>query len=170
MSFKAKNLSYDAKEPAFLRKLKEEVSGTDSDCHDRPLARPKRGKQEDDDDGPTYVLEDSNMALSKSEYEALLAGETINDECKNQNMDAGEKKALSTTNALPAGNPSNQKGDRPAKQQATEIGKALKKRKIAKVIGEEDDADIKVRENKPIGKPKKKAKVIKLSFHEDANA
>lgn len=168
MSFKAKNLSYDAKEPAFLRKLKGEVSGTDSDRHDRPFVRPKREKQEDEDDGPTYVLEDSNMALSKSEYEALLAGKTLSKESGIQNADADEKEGLSTTIALPVDNSSNQKGDLSAKQRLTEIGKGLKKRKAVKVIGEDDNVDVKVRDSKPIGKPKKKAKIIKLSFDEDA--
>lgn len=170
MSFKAKNLSYDAKEPAFLRRLKGEVSGTDSDRHDRPFARPKREKQEDEDDGPTYVLEDSNMALSKSEYEALLAGKTLNEERRIQSADADEKEGLSTTIAQPADNPSNRKGDLSAKQRLTEIGKGLKKRKAVKVIGEDNDVDVKVGNSKPVGKPKKKAKTIKLSFDEDTTA
>ena len=145
------------------------MSGTDSDRHDRPFARPKREKQEDEDDGPTYVLEDSNMALSKPEYEALLAGKILSEERGIQSADADEKEGLSTTIALPADNPPNQKGDLSAKQRLTEIGKGLKKRKAVKVIGEDDDVD-KVKDSKPIGKPKKKAKTIKLSFDEDATA
>lgn len=145
------------------------MSGTDLDRHDRPFARPKREKQEGEDDGPTYVLEDSNMALSKSEYEALLAGKTLSEERGTQSADADEKEGLSTTLALPADNLSNQKGSLPAKQRLTEIGKGLKRRKAVKVIGE-DDVDDKVEDSKPIGKPKKKAKTIKLSFDEDATA
>ena len=141
------------------------MSGTDLDRHDRPFARPKREKQEDEDDGPAYILEDSNMVLSKSEYEALLAGKTLSEECGIQSADADEKEGLSTTLALPADNPPNQKGDLPAKQRLTEIGKSLKKRKAVKVIGE-DDVDVKVKDSKP----KKKAKTIKLSFDEDATA
>lgn len=141
------------------------MSGTDLDRHDRPFARPKREKQEDEDDGPAYILEDSNMVLSKSEYEALLAGKTLSEECGIQSADADEKEGLSTTLALPADNPPNQKGDLPAKQRLTEIGKSLKKRKAVKVIGE-DDVDVKVKDSKP----KKKAKTIKLSFDEDTTA
>ena len=146
------------------------MSGTNSDHHDHPFARPKREKQEDEDDGPTYVLEDSNMALSKSEYEALLAGKTLSEERGIQSADADEKEGLPAITALPADNPSNQKGDLPAKQWLTEIGKGLKKRKAVKVIGEGDDVDVKVRDSKLVGKPKKKAKTIKLSFDEDATA
>ena len=146
------------------------MSGTDLDRHDRPFARPKREKQEDEDDGPTYVLEDSNMDLSKPEYEALLAGKTLSEERGIQSADADEKEGLSTTIALPADNPPNQKGDLSAKQRLTEIGKGLKKRKAVKVIGENDDVDVEVKDSKPIGKPKKKAKTIKLSFDEDATA
>ena len=163
MSFKAKNLTYESNEPAFLRRLRGEAAGAgDPDRHGRSAARPvpKRLKGKDDeDDGPTYVEEESGDTISKADYEALLAGD--------------EKKADADGDMKPQ-RPNN--GEEPdsksrLKQQSlAEAGQARKKRKVAKVVGdidEEEDGVVPDSKEKPsVKKPKKKSKV-KLSFEDE---
>ncbi|KAI9747037.1 MAG: hypothetical protein M1835_002251 [Candelina submexicana] len=84
MTFNAKNLNYDMKEPSFLRKLKGEYGAGDSHRHERPTARPRKQQTgEDDDDGPTYVDEESNETISKSQYDALV-GKPATDVSENE--------------------------------------------------------------------------------------
>ncbi len=90
--FNAKNLSYgisfvpmfksqtfakqqpiESNEPSFLRKLRGEFGGTDAVRHERPIPRPRKVMTDgDDEDQPTYVVEESQDTLSKEEYEALV--------------------------------------------------------------------------------------------------
>ncbi|OCK82562.1 hypothetical protein K432DRAFT_324002 [Lepidopterella palustris CBS 459.81] len=164
MSFKARNLSYDAKEPAFLRRLRGEASGLDSDRHERHIPRPKKAKQDDGDDDPTYVLEESNQTLSKAEYEALLAGKDLDD----QDTDANTKEGESGPAKPSEDNSSKPREGPQAKQRLTEVGKGVNKRKAAKIVGEEsNDGEALPQDRKPTKKPKKRAKAIKLSFDED---
>ncbi|KAF2103476.1 hypothetical protein NA57DRAFT_72451 [Rhizodiscina lignyota] len=159
MSFKAKDLSYEAKEPAFLRRLRGEVAGSgDSDRHERQIARPKRLKKDDEeDDGPTYVIEESGDTVSKADYEAMLAKDE-------EGPDADE------TSKGPDGEAADAKEK--SKQQVAEAGQGMKKRKVGKVIGtaEEDDGspgdDKKEPAKKMAKKPRKKTK-IKLSFEDE---
>ncbi|KAL1961691.1 hypothetical protein VTN77DRAFT_1329 [Rasamsonia byssochlamydoides] len=175
MAFNAKNLRYEANEPSFLRKLRDQYGGGDSIRHARPQQRPRKPK-DDDDDGPTYVYEGTNDIISKEEYEALVRGDD-------------EKKDESTgqTGSLPEGSeakPSSSEKetdtldaeeDGPKSQQKlAEIG-GQKKRKQAKVVGEENVAEREtdtVREDNPstrrVDKPKQKKKKIKLSFDEES--
>ena len=37
-------------------------------------------KQDDEDDAPTYVLEDTNQSMTKEEYEAFVAEKDPNEE------------------------------------------------------------------------------------------
>ncbi|KAI4088609.1 MAG: hypothetical protein LQ344_005947 [Seirophora lacunosa] len=80
MSSSAKNsLTYEPKEPAFLRKLKSEYEGSNSARHQGSLARPKRQKDAggEDEDEPVFVHEtDPNVPISKADYEALLDAST----------------------------------------------------------------------------------------------
>ncbi|KAI9820952.1 MAG: hypothetical protein M1832_003424 [Thelocarpon impressellum] len=71
MAFNAKNLTYEKQEPAFLRKLKGQYGG-DSERHERPLARPRKLKADDEDDEPVYVDEESQDTISKADYQALV--------------------------------------------------------------------------------------------------
>ncbi|KAI4119273.1 MAG: hypothetical protein LQ345_000796 [Seirophora villosa] len=69
----------EPKEPAFLRKLKNEYEGSNSARHQRPLARPKRQKDAggEDEDEPVFVHEtDPNVPISKADYDALLDAST----------------------------------------------------------------------------------------------
>ncbi|KAI9698708.1 MAG: hypothetical protein M1836_003818 [Candelina mexicana] len=83
MTFNAKNLNYDMKEPSFLRKLKGEYGAGDSHRHERPTARPRKQQTGEDDDGPTYVDEESNETISKSQYDALV-GKPATDVSENE--------------------------------------------------------------------------------------
>lgn len=125
---KAKGLEFDRSQPAFLRRLRGEIGGQtdDPDRHVDAVARPKRPKRldADEDDGPTYVMEDSSATLTKDEYEALLK-EQAKETASVSKTDEGASAA---------------KGDRNGKatQKLGSIG-AAKKRKVAKVVGGEDE-------------------------------
>ncbi|KAF2470059.1 uncharacterized protein BDR25DRAFT_314810 [Lindgomyces ingoldianus] len=154
MSFKAKNLAYEAQQPAFLRRLRGEVAGDDSVRHEQPIPRNKRMKQDDDDDGPTYVLEDSNQSLSKAEYEALVTNKDP------ESLTGKTDKSLQPDLALEGGD----KGE--SKDRIVEAGQTMRKRKAVRVGGDEPEEGklLKVKDAKVVKKPKKKAKPIKLSF------
>lgn len=156
MSFKSKNLHYDSTQPAFLQRLRGQISSSDTDRHERPIARQKGQRQDDQDDAPAYVLEDTNQSLTKEEYEALLKdesgadGESFSDQVKGEGRshDVEEKEAK--------------------RDNVTEVGQVTRKRKAVKVVGDDteeaNDKLSKVRDAKVTKKPKKKAKAIKLSF------
>lgn len=167
MSLKAKDLTYgrpaqcvtapeltgivDKSQPTFLRRLRGELAGDDSARQERPVPRNKRLRQDDDDDAPTYVLEGTSQSLTKTEYEALLAGKDPNDSPPTAETDKLKETSLATQ----------------PKDNIAEVGKASKKRKVAKVIGKEkeDEAkDTRASDSKIKMKPKKKTKPVKLSF------
>lgn len=133
------------------------MAGDDSVRHEQPIPRNKRLNKDDEDDAPTYVLEDTNQSLSKAEYEALVAS----DDPKEEDTTADG------TAAKPEG--SENGPEKPTKDNIAEVGKASKKRKAAKIIGEEQQDDKSDKSTKPGDtkvnkKPKKKAKPVKLSF------
>ncbi|KAE8154963.1 hypothetical protein BDV25DRAFT_146761 [Aspergillus avenaceus] len=163
MSFNSKNLAYDAKEPAFLQRLKNQYGDT-SGRLERPIARPRLAKNNnDDDDEPTYVDEESNEVISKEDYEALVRDS--NKETEGSMKDASgqgqsnreeDKGSAEKEASLP-------------KQNIAEIG-GPKKRKQAKLIGEEDpppEREEKSSNDTGSRKPKQKKKKIKLSFDQD---
>jgi hypothetical protein len=135
--------------------MRGELAGDGSGRHEQPVARNKKLKNDDEDDAPTYVLEDTNQSLSKAEYEALVAG----DDAKGDDS-ATEESALKDPTTGP---------ERPIKDNIAEVGKASKKRKVAKVIGEEgeDEKTTKKIDIKVTKKPKKKSKPVKLTFGDE---
>ncbi|MCJ1256128.1 hypothetical protein MMC24_003948 [Lignoscripta atroalba] len=165
MGFNAKNLSYESQEPSFLRKLKSEYGGDVSGRHERPLARPRKLKDEADDDGPTYVDEGSHNTISKVEYEAMLNGDgnTVDDggaEIISKTVDTSKIQPRSVDESIGSGNFKEQK--------VAGIGSSGKRR-IAKVIGEDEHLSEMKGEGKAsaVGKRAKKPKKrIKLSFEE----
>jgi hypothetical protein len=159
-NIKSKDLTYDknASQPAFLQRLRDQNSAISSTGrHEQPIARAQRPKNNDDDDAPTYVVEGSSETLSKAEYEKLTSGET-------EDLTGDSPKA---SGALP-----DEDDGGPTRASVTvDAGKATKKRKMAKVVGgdDEDEAtpkDTSKDESKP-KKLKKKGKPIKLSFGDD---
>lgn len=153
-------------------------AGRDTDRHERPIARPKRLKRDDEeDDGPTFVVEESGDTLTKAEYEAMVNGTSepsTSADASAAAPDAAEQKDGDSAGAG-AAKPKQQ-------QQVASVGGASKKRKAVKIGGEADDVDgdearaaekveaaeasRQKKEVKP-RKPKKKAKAVKLSFGDD---
>jgi len=118
---------------------------------------------EDEDDAPTYVVADSNETLSKTEYEALMRKENLEDETPAK-ANGGDEHSRARKSA-----------DGPpvlSKQYITEIGNVRKKRKAVKVVGDtEEGPESHDRPSKVLSsKPKKKAKAVKLSFGDDEHS
>lgn len=115
-------------------------------------------KQDDEDDAPTYVLEDTNQSMSKEEYEAFVAEKVSTEESKPENQQTAKVET---------------EGESKAKDKITEVGSNTKKRKAAKIISEELDRskdepkDAKKLEAKTSKKPKKKIKTVKLTFGDE---
>jgi hypothetical protein len=152
--------SADNQQPAFLRRLRGELTSGDAARHEQPIPRNKRMTKDDEDDAPTYVMEDTKESLTKEEYDALVSGKDSKD---------GESDAT--------GNASKEEGSVPSpkpKEKIAEVGAMSKKRKVAKAIGDEQEGakgeeskDAKESNAKVIKKPKKKAKAVKLTFGDD---
>ncbi|EAU33917.1 conserved hypothetical protein [Aspergillus terreus NIH2624] len=163
MSFKAKNLSYDAKEPAFLQRLRNQY-GNNTGRLERPMTRPRKPKDANvDDDEPTYVDEETNEVISKEEYEALVRAEETSKE--------GPAEDGETPSRVDQDGKSTTEKEAPASKQAiAEIG-GPKKRKQAKVVGDDhppEESEDLPRKDAGSRKPKQKKKKIKLSFDEEA--
>jgi hypothetical protein len=177
MSFKAKDLHFgkpavctsrppthmgrtDNEQPAFLRRLRGELTSGDTARHEQPIPRNKRLKKDDEDDAPTYVLEDTKESLTKEEYEALVSGK---DPKAEDEATVGDK---STEVA--------QEPDPKQKDKIAEVGAATKKRKAVKIVNEEhDDGSVESNPNpkqkgsQATKKPRKKVKAVKLNFGDE---
>ncbi|KAF1927580.1 uncharacterized protein M421DRAFT_170531 [Didymella exigua CBS 183.55] len=159
MSFKAKDLHFDNSQPAFLQRLRGQMQGEDSARHERPIPRNKRLKQDDEDDAPTYVLENTNQSMTKEEYEEFI-GKKDSKEDGNPEQDNVRKE-------------SNKDGSPKPKDKIAEVGANAKKRKAAKIISDEQEddkdqlRDVKKVETKAVMKPKKKSKAVKLTFGDE---
>ncbi|KAK4963581.1 hypothetical protein LTR10_001210 [Elasticomyces elasticus] len=157
---KAKDLSYDQSLPPFLQRLHDQKAGRgDTDRHERPLAR-NMGKKGggDEDDGPTVVDESGEM-VSKEEMEQLEKKDA-DGSVKGEDVD---DKGVVMAGALPPP-PEEERIDG-----SMTVGVMTKKRKMAKVIGDDNDdeqGEKEATEQKTAAKPKgkKKAKAIKLAF------
>lgn len=117
-------------------------------------------KDDDEDDAPTYVLEDTNQSLSKEEYDALISGKDSKGE-EDPVTDEAEQKATKQDESKP-------------KDKIAEVGANTKKRKAAKIIGDDQgdsrsevERDAEKPTTKPAKKPKKKAKAVKLTFGDE---
>lgn len=161
----------EMEEPAFLRRLRRQHAGNGGP--DRYVApRNRKTAVDEDEDAPAYVLEGAeNETISREEFKAMASGkgEVENGEKGETNTGkAGEKiEGDGEAETAPSG-----KDDleRTRKENVTDIGVKGKKRKAAK-IGGDDEAEEKgeeIRDKK--GKPKagkKSKKPVKLSFDED---
>ncbi|THV97523.1 hypothetical protein D6D27_02071 [Aureobasidium pullulans] len=178
-NIKSKDLSYDksASQPAFLQRLRDQNSAiTASGRQEQPIARAQRAKKagDDDDDAPTYVVEGSSETLTKAEYEKLTSGDgDVEAGVKSKFGDVKDMVTGELTGDSPkASGALPEEDDVPVRTSATiDAGKATKKRKVAKVVGGEDEDETSTRdktkgESKP-KKPKKKGKPIKLSFGDE---
>lgn len=160
------DIESDSKDPPFIQRLKGHYGSTTGRL-EQPIARPRKQKRDDEDDEPTYVDEESNEVISKEEYKALFQESNPKDDehpeqepaDKEQNaLGSDEEDNVDTGKDAPA-----------SKQNVVEIG-GPKKRKQAKVVGEENkepEVGEELREAPAARKPKQKKKKIKLSFDEE---
>ena len=115
-------ISTDGSQPAFLQRLRGQLQSGDTARHEHPVARNKRVKKdEDEDDAPTYVMEETNQSLSKEEYDALVSGKDSKGEEDPAGDEAEPKKVI--------------ENDSKPKDKIVEVGANAKKRKAAKIIG-----------------------------------
>ena len=158
---KAKDLSYESTLPPFLQRLHDQNAGRgDQERHERAIARPKRAKANDEDDGPT-VVDESGETVSKEDLEKL------NGEGEDANV-----KGMAEEDGEPMGSGAIQDGEmRRVGKEVTDGTTTAKKRKVVKIVGEDDEVlasnevDGKRPEvMRPAKKVKKKAKPIKLAF------
>lgn len=128
-------------------------------------------KDGEEDDQPTYVVEDSQDTLSKEEYETLVnRNDAEEQEGRNLPNFSSSAKPNSTQVEVSAGKEALPESSFPVKQQAAAIG-ASNKRRLAKVVGDEDEegakpmkGDSEQQKAKPKGKQGKK---VKLSFDDN---
>ncbi|KAK2865153.1 hypothetical protein FQN49_003854 [Arthroderma sp. PD_2] len=172
MSHKAKNLSYEKPEPSFLRKLRNQYGDGGEYHRSQPNPRPTKAKYvEDEDDGPTYVDEESNEVISKDKYLEMVEGpkdETTGSEEK-RSGENGQPEATKG-NVGENGTEVESRASK-SKQNVAEIG-ASKKRKQGKIVGGGDASeDLKTPQPQPqLDAPKRKKntkKKIKLSFDDE---
>lgn len=169
---KSKDLQYDSTLPPFLQRLRDQNSGygpdRDPDRHEQQRARPKKAKNPEEDDGPT-VVDESGETLSKEEY-AKLSTESKDAEASDETA-GGAVSGEVTGDGKPEASGA-LLGDK-GSQKVTD-GVAVKKRKAAKVVGEDDAEEAETAKDggeggakKAVKKAKKKAKPIKLAFDDD---
>lgn len=119
-------------------------------------------KDPDADDGPTYVDEESNEVVTKEEYEAMLrdaAGET---DTQNTNEQDSSDPTLAST-----GDETSEAAKSVPSQKVADIGAPKKKKKLGRLVADEDHTDEPDKQPKDSEPPKKKQKKkIKLSFDE----
>jgi len=116
--------------------------------------------KDEEDDAPTYVMEDTKESLTKEEYDALVSGKDPKDE--DETTAEGVIKAEI------------EDSQKKQKDKIAEVGAGSKKRKAAKIISDEpgetkEEGSKKSTQSdaKIIKKPKKKAKAVKLTFGDD---
>ncbi|MCJ1425359.1 hypothetical protein MMC29_003257 [Sticta canariensis] len=195
MTFNAKNLNYgmfaimvytltaltkvtDPKEPAFLRRLRDEYGDRNPARHERPLARPKKHRisdDDDDDDEPTYVDGISQNVVSKANYDALMNPKRLEKEEERSSSTSPNQRNLQIEKHATIGN-HHLDPEVPPSQLGANIGGNLKKR-LPKIVGDDGKlAHGMSNGNPPVvdsgsisksRKKEKKAKKIKLSFDED---
>lgn len=164
----------EAKEPAFLRRLRaQETGGSDTDRdphrHQHPAVRPRGTLRDvDDDDGPVIVDERGDVVASE-EYERLER-----EDREEGGALEGEAK-LEQSGAMAADDDAGKRG-----QSIQEIGKkgpTGSKRKAVRIVGAEDEGDAearndqkeKTREKPAKKKAKKKVTLGTLSFNYDGD-
>ncbi|KAM5467382.1 hypothetical protein MauCBS54593_005350 [Microsporum audouinii] len=170
MSRRANNLSYEKPEPSFLRKLRNQYGDGGEYHRSRPSPRPTKGKYvEDEDDGPTYIDEESNEVITKDKYLEMVAGPR--DETTGAEGIGTEENDQSAATKNSTGEDGAEVGTRASKskQNVAEIG-ASKKRKQGKIVGGDDvPKDQQASQSQPEAPKRKKdtKKKVKLSFEDE---
>ena len=152
----------ESNEPAFLRKLRSEHGGDGSVRNNHPLARPKKQRSDEEDDGPTYVDEESHETVTRAEYNALLERNKDASQATSHEQTTSGPKKISTDDSPMQ--------ERPAsKQKMAGIG-GLGKKRALKTFGSdntqpsaEQPKEVCEHENKGKNRSSKRSK---LSFEE----
>ena len=150
--------------------LRSEHGVRDSSRHERPLARPRKQVEGEQDDEPTYVVEDSQDTLSKAEYEALIA-------TKDEDDKRNENDIVSSTEVCHGSREAGLRKDKVTggaalgTQEVAGIGYSTKRR-LAKIVGDEEEENEatseKIDSRKKGTKPRAhRRKKMKLSFDDD---
>ena len=165
---RGKDLSYDSSLPPFLQRLHDQNAARgDTDRHERPTVRSRVARDPNEDDGPT-IVDESGELLDKDEFENLAKSNTADSTAGgNVTGEIDSNAEPKASGALPNGS------DGPKRDKNVTEGITQKKRKFAKVIGDDnvvpadESTDKSPTVNKAAKKIKKKAKPIKLAFDED---
>lgn len=169
---KSKDLTYSTDLPPFLQRLHAQKAGRgDQDRHERPLARPKREKVYDEEDEPT-VVDESGELLSASEVKKLEHAGAAAEGAVVSGQDEGKADAEETDSGAINGVG---KGRSAEQKITTGLVEATRKRKMGKVVGEDDIEENTEKASNSSGKPsqptkkvaKKKAKPVKLAFDDE---
>jgi hypothetical protein len=158
-----KNLHYNTALPPFLARM-QAGQAERGGRHEFDVARPRKQRDAgaDAEDEPVYFDEETGESLTKGEWEEK---ERKKEEGENEEEKGDEKEV--------------DKGERTRKENMAVIGGPIKKRKMGKVVGGEEDEgeDEVVKEKKSEkddktrkpekSKSAKKGKKIKLSFGDD---
>ncbi len=128
-------------------------------------------KDGEDDDQPTYVVEDSRNTISKEEYEVLVKGNDAENQGGRELIDFPLfPKSGAIQIEARAGKDASPESSTSMKQQAAAIG-ASKKRRLAKIVGDEDEEVGKVVKRNPaelkVKHKGKQGKKVKLTFDDD---
>lgn len=156
------------KEPTFLRRLRQQHAGNGGP--ERYIApRNKKAPTSDDEDAPTYVLDDrTNETISRKEFEAMARGDPKGEE----GGDTAEAKVGETPGGegQVAGKLNVKKR---TKENLTDVGgEGGKKRKAVRIVGAGDDDDDGKDSSGTSGKKKgrlgsKAKRPVTLSFGDD---
>lgn len=165
----------DSKQPAFLLRLRSEYGDGDSARHQRPLARPRKHKIDDDDDEPTYVDGNNQNAISKADYDALMNPKRLEKE-EERSASSSPLSQNRQMEELASIGKAHLNHEAPPSQLEASIGGNLKKR-LAKIVGNVSESAHSSPKGNPstvdsgpvsnFKKKEKKTKKIRLSFDED---
>lgn len=161
----------ESKEPPFLRRLKNEHGGRNSERHDLPIARSLKQKSEKDDDNePLYIHEETQNTVSKDEFNAFLDFQA-NVELVTRELSPPWKSQSSIAHEGSLGEIERAVNIPVSKQQEAIVGGNLKKR-TAKIIVADFEDEITQEKNASSCKRRtcsstKKGGKVKLSFDED---
>lgn len=157
----------ELKEPTFLRKLRQNNTTADPSRHERPINRPRRQRADDEDDGPTYVDEESNDVITKAEYEALIQQNVPTDQVVERSKGDGHDASNANNKRL-----NEEEADIAAKENFASVGASKKKRKAIAIRNDESDVAIRnTTETSTTGSTSAKRKIkkkVKLSFNDDS--
>lgn len=156
-------------EPAFLRRLRGQYGDGSDERRGRSNVRPVKPKDPDADDGPTYVDEESNEVVTKEEYEAMLREAAGEGEPHPTSGQTGGEQGLGGVGDETTKD-SSEAGESSSVQKLADIGAAKKKKRLGRIVAEDDQPDEPDRhshnkDNEPPRKKQRKKK-IKLAFDE----